>query len=189
MRISSMPQEQSFWRKIPISSHARRQPTCLQTVSERTAYLISQGRNKPTSEWRPSNNYINNLQSPAWHLSFPSMSWTVPLDSKKQKQKNKKAPGKAFDNVWKEGLLFKLLRKRVCGNMYLWIQSFLFQRSARVKLDGQTSSSVKTREVVPQGGVISPTLFIIFIDDISIHIHVYCIMHTISQERFMNTCI
>ena len=73
---------------------------------------------------------------------------------------------KAFDKVWKEGLLFKLLRKRVCGNMYSWIQSYLFQRSARVRLDGQTSSSVKIREGVPQGGVISPTLFIIFIDDI-----------------------
>ena len=50
--------------------------------------------------------------------------------------------------------------------MYSWIQSYLFQRSARVRLDGQTSSSVKIREGVPQGGVISPTLFIIFIDDI-----------------------
>ena len=73
---------------------------------------------------------------------------------------------KAFDKVWKEGFLFKLLSKRVCGNMYSWIQSYLFQRSARVRLDGQTSSSVKIREGVPQGGVISPTLFIIFIDDI-----------------------
>ena len=73
---------------------------------------------------------------------------------------------KAFDKVWEEGLLFKLLRKRVCGNMYSWIQRYLFQRSARVRLDGQTSSSLKIREGVPQGGVSSPTLFIIFIDDI-----------------------
>ena len=47
---------------------------------------------------------------------------------------------KAFNKVWKEGLLFKLLRKRVCDNMYSWIQSYLFQRSARVRLEGQTSS-------------------------------------------------
>ena len=50
---------------------------------------------------------------------------------------------KAFNKIWKEGLLFKLLRKRVCSNMCPWIQSYLFQRLARVRLDGQTNSSVK----------------------------------------------
>ena len=74
---------------------------------------------------------------------------------------------KDFDKVWKEGLLFKLLRKKVCGNIYSWIQSYLFQRSVRVRLDGQTSSSVKIREGVPQGGVILPTVFVIFIDGIN----------------------
>ena len=81
MVTSSMPQEQPFWRKVPRSSQERKQPTCLQTVSERTAYLLSQGKNKQTSEWRPRNNYRNNLQPPAWHLSSPSMSWTAPSDS------------------------------------------------------------------------------------------------------------
>ena len=33
----------------------------------------------------------------------------------------------AFDKVWKEGLLVKFLSKRVCVNMYSWIQSSLFQ--------------------------------------------------------------
>ena len=33
---------------------------------------------------------------------------------------------KAFDKAWKEGLLFKLPRKRVCGKLYSWIQSYLF---------------------------------------------------------------
>nr|KAG5696843.1 hypothetical protein BaRGS_030967 [Batillaria attramentaria] len=74
---------------------------------------------------------------------------------------------KAFDKVWKEALLLKLLQKNVCGTMYWWIHSYLFQRSARVKLDGQTSTRVKIREGVPQGCCISPTLFIVFIDDIT----------------------
>ena len=50
--------------------------------------------------------------------------------------------------------------------MYSWIQSYLFQRLARVRLDGKTSSSVKIRERIPQGGIGSSTHFIIFIDDI-----------------------
>ena len=42
----------------------------------------------------------------------------------------------AFDKVWREGLLVKLLRTGVCRNIYMWIQHFLFARTARVKLDG-----------------------------------------------------
>ena len=73
---------------------------------------------------------------------------------------------KAFDKVWKEGLLLKLLQKDICGKMYKWLESYLFHRSARVKIDGYRSHLVKIKEGVPQGGVISPTLFIIFINDI-----------------------
>ena len=80
---------------------------------------------------------------------------------------------KAFDKVWKDGLLLKLLKKNICGRMYGWIHSYLFQRTARVKLERHTSNLVKLREGVPQGGVISPTLFIIFIDDIIDHLSTY----------------
>ena len=73
---------------------------------------------------------------------------------------------KAFDTVWKDGLLLKLLRIGVRGKMHKWLKSYLFQRTARVKLDGQLSNLVKMREGVPQGGVISPTLFIVFINDL-----------------------
>ena len=73
---------------------------------------------------------------------------------------------KDFDKVWKEGLLLKLPKKEIGGKMYKWIESYLFQRTARVRLDGRRSHLVKIKEGVPQGGVISPTLFIIFIDDI-----------------------
>ena len=65
---------------------------------------------------------------------------------------------KAFDKVWRECLLLKILESGVSGKMYRWIRCFLHNRSARVKLDGHLSKSMKMREGVPQGGVISPTL-------------------------------
>ena len=74
---------------------------------------------------------------------------------------------KAFDKVWKEGLLLKLLTSGIAGRMFNWIKSFLCHRTARVKLDGNLSYTVKIREGVPQGGVISPTLFVVFINDIT----------------------
>ena len=51
--------------------------------------------------------------------------------------------------------------------MYYWIHDFLQYRTARVKLDGQMSHRVTLQQGVPQGGVISPTLFNIFINDIA----------------------
>ena len=63
-----------------------------------------------------------------------------------------------------KGLLLKVLQSRVWGRMYKWIHCFLQDRSARVKLDGYMSESFKMREGVPQGGVISPTLFLLYIN-------------------------
>ena len=74
---------------------------------------------------------------------------------------------KAFDKVWKEGLTLKLLRAGIRNKMQMWISHYLFGRTARVKLDGHHSMKVKLREGVPQGGVISPTLFLVYINDIT----------------------
>ena len=76
-------------------------------------------------------------------------------------------PTKAFDKVWREGLLLKILESGGSGRTYRWIRCFLHDRSARIKLDGHFRRSVKMREGVPQGGVISPTLFLLHINNIT----------------------
>jgi len=74
---------------------------------------------------------------------------------------------RAFDTVWKEGLMLKLLKAGIRKNMYSWLHHYLHARTARVKLDGVQSRKIKLLEGVPQGGVLSPTLFLLFINDIT----------------------
>ena len=62
---------------------------------------------------------------------------------------------KAYDKVWKDGLRLKLQKSSVTGCMYLT------NGKALVQVDG-TYSHKKTTRGVPQGGILSPTLFLVF---------------------------
>ena len=62
---------------------------------------------------------------------------------------------RAFDRVWIDGLITKLMRNGVANNMLKWIQSYLFNRQARVSLDQLNSRKILLRQGVPQGGVLS----------------------------------
>ena len=73
---------------------------------------------------------------------------------------------KAFDKVWTKGLLLKLKRARISHNMLSWIKDYLTNRKARVQSQNSKSRLTSMINGVPQGGVLSPTLFLLFINDI-----------------------
>ena len=68
---------------------------------------------------------------------------------------------KAFDNVWHKGVLFKLKRKGISGNLLKWISSYLHQRVQRVVLDGHHSETLPVDAGVPQGSILGPLLFLV----------------------------
>ena len=73
---------------------------------------------------------------------------------------------KMFDRVWHDGLLFKM-EKIVSGNLFQLIKSFLSVRFQRVQLNGQTSDWETIQAGVPQGSILGPLFFLIYINDLT----------------------
>ncbi|GFW42395.1 probable RNA-directed DNA polymerase from transposon BS [Trichonephila clavipes] len=77
----------------------------------------------------------------------------------------------AFDRVWRQKLVHTIQGTGINGKALLWINDFLRGRKFSVRFNGALSESRRMWAGVPQGSVLSPLLFLIFMNTIHHHIH------------------
>ncbi len=73
---------------------------------------------------------------------------------------------KAFDKVYHPALLQKLKTMGVSGNLLTWISSYLSDRKQKVVINGVKSDPKSINASVPQGSILGPLLFLVYVNDI-----------------------
>ena len=74
---------------------------------------------------------------------------------------------KAFDKVWHKGIIFKLKQNGISGKLLSVLSDFLKDRKQKIILNGQVSSWTGFNEGVPQGSIMDPLLFLIYINNLA----------------------
>ena len=74
---------------------------------------------------------------------------------------------KAYDTVWRQKLLASLLDKGMPKAYVKWLHGFLQNRQARVRFGSEISNSRTMKQGLPQGSVLAPILFILYINNLA----------------------
>ena len=74
---------------------------------------------------------------------------------------------KAFDRVWHKGLIKKIEGYGITGNLLRWLENYISNRYQRVIIRNCLSEKGNLKGGVPQGSVLGPLLFLLYINDIA----------------------
>ena len=94
------------------------------------------------------------------------MKNTTSSKSSKNVSTNRKQQQRVYDRVCRDDLLLKMLRKGVSPHVIRSIQAWLTNRKSWVTFEGAKFKKTILKQGVPRGSVLSPLLFLFYIDDL-----------------------
>ncbi|CAH0397242.1 unnamed protein product [Chilo suppressalis] len=119
-------------------------------------------------------------------LAYVTHIWGEAIDKRGESLAISLDIAKAFDRVWHKSLLSKLPAYGLPAQLCAWVADFLHERRIRVLTDGCSSQFMSVNAGVPQGSVLSPTLFLLHINDLIplANIHCYADDSTVHARYF-----
>ena len=94
---------------------------------------------------------------------------------------------KCFDSIPHERLLLKLKKYGIQGKLWDWIADFLRGRKQQVSVNSYLSTLVSVLSGIPQGSVLGPILFIIFVNEMPDIVHLHILMFAGDTKVFKDT--
>ena len=138
-----------------------------------------------------SNNLISSNQSgfrPGDSTIFQLLSITSNIYESFEKYDETRAVfldiSKAFDKVWHEGMILKLKCNGISGNLLKFFEDYFLNRFQRVVLNGTTSHWQRLNAGVPQGSVLGPLLFLVYINDLTDNISSHMLLFADDSSLF-----
>ena len=93
---------------------------------------------------------------------------------------------KAFDLVNHQILKQKLTAYKFSHSSQRWFDSYLSNRYQQVQISGKLSESKEIKAEVPQGSVLGPLLFILYINDLTLYI-IYCLLDLFADDGTLHS--